>query len=86
MASKAAGLLPSSCLVILAWQMDPAARLNIDEAIVNIGAEKIDELPDSTAAKERMLVSVIDTGVNGMKELRGEIVSYKNFTFKGHEV
>ena len=44
--------------------MDPAARLNIDEAIVNIGAEKIDELPDSTAAKERMLVSVIDTGVN----------------------
>ena len=44
--------------------MDPAARLNIDEAIVNIGAEKIDELPDSTAAKERTLVSVIDTGVN----------------------
>ena len=64
MASKAAGLLPSSCLVILAWQMDPAARLNIDEAIVNIGAEKIDELPDSTAAKERTLVSVIDTDVN----------------------
>jgi hypothetical protein len=44
--------------------MDPAARLNIDEAIVNIGAEKIDELPDSTAAKERTLVSVIDTDVN----------------------
>jgi hypothetical protein len=27
--------------------MDPAARLNIDEAIVNIGAEEISELPDS---------------------------------------
>lgn len=66
-------------------ELSTAAHLNIDEAIVNIGAEKITELPHNTAAKEKTLVSVIDTGVNETRTLKGKIVSYKNFTFEVNE-